>query len=151
MNTAQTSDKKMQQNTGALTHIHDIKSSARNFTKSKKTQSEGYSKSFLTDSELIFKFIMKKVGGSLRVGAPKADYDCEFWYTEGEHQGNYTEEASHRVECGSDSIVDWFMRNQVFLTSVREKVPKIKLVPATSPDNEVSDTDSDMEFDLHNF
>ena len=104
----QTSDVKMSTTTAALTRIHTVKTSARNFCKSKKQVGEGYSPATLSDSHKIYLYIKKKTGIFLAENAPEAEYDRDFWYNEGTNKGNRTDEPSHIAECGSDDIYTWF-------------------------------------------
>lgn len=151
MNTAQTTDKKLSMTSGALSHIHSIKTSARNFCKSKKHTGEGYSDAMKRDSHNLFKFIMKKVSKYMGETPETVEYYRDFWYTEGTNQGTYMETPSHRSECGADNIYQWFERNQVYLSSVREKTPKVKVVDVVVPPTVESESDSDLEFDPDNF
>ena len=151
MNTVQTSDAKMSLTTGALTHIHNVKTSARNFTSSKKHTGGKYSEGVLKDSHTLFEFIMEKLRKFLGETPTEVEYNRNFWYTEGTNQEEHTTTPSHDAECGSDNIHKWFERNQTFLTNVREKKPKIRVVHDQEVFDDGVNTDSELESDLHDF
>ena len=151
MNSAQTTDIKMSITTAALTHIHAVKTSARSFCKSNKQVGEGYNPATLRDSHKIYLYIKKKTGAFLAENAPEVEYDRDFWYKEGTNQGSRVDEPSHIAECGSDQIYDWFEWNQQFLSSVKEKVAKIRVLEVAPPVGEQSDTDSEMKFDADRY
>jgi hypothetical protein len=151
MNTAQTSDEKMSMTTGALTHIYNVKTSARNFCSSKRAAGEKYSEGVLKDSHTLFDFIMGKLRKYLGNNPSVRQYKRDFWYTEGTNQGEHTNTPSHDAECGSDDIYKWFERNQEFLTNVKEKKPKIRVVEAPESPNDNEDPDSELEWTIDDF
>lgn len=146
MNGAFASEDRLKLTSVSLNSTMDLLKSVRKLRHHTRNTKGKYGASTLADADRIFAFIKDRLPAVISEIPPEVEYDRSFWYDEGENEGTYMEEPSHRAEVGYDDIYTWFLRNQVFLTTVKEKLV-VTEDPEDSDEEEREDSDSDSSED----